>query len=139
MQFPGLRPSPPQHVYRPRVFGFKIYRGQLEEDKTSENKEAEAKADGRPHSESVRLMPAFPEIEEGQGAKNMSKGGDTVDRTNNAGAGYAAAHNNAAVSSREPISSPNSRQSNLSRNANSAESINADFNSKAKVSASKEK
>ena len=58
LTFPSLRPPPPESTYTPRVFGFRVYRGQLEG--SAEAGEASNTKDGRPHSLAVRHLPAFP-------------------------------------------------------------------------------
>lgn len=52
MTFPAAKPAPPSAVYEPRVFGFKLYRGQFEEDAEACNAK-----DGRPHDQAVRQLP----------------------------------------------------------------------------------
>jgi len=53
--FKEFRPPPPKTIYTPRIYGFRVYRGQLEDD--SEKAEAEAAEGGRPHNYQVRLAP----------------------------------------------------------------------------------
>ena len=53
--FKEFRPPPPKTLYTPRIYGFRVYRGQLEDD--ANKAEADAAESGRPHNYQVRLTP----------------------------------------------------------------------------------
>jgi casein kinase II subunit beta len=53
--FKEFRPPPPKSLYTPRIYGFRVYRGQLEDDAAAA--EVSAADEGRPHNFQVRLAP----------------------------------------------------------------------------------